>query len=76
SEQIYGNLTPWQRVQLARHAERPTTLDLIQLIFTDFLEVHGDRLFGDDHAMVGGVAKLDGRPVTVLGHQKGKDTKE
>ncbi|GAA4712036.1 acetyl-CoA carboxylase carboxyl transferase subunit alpha [Brevibacillus fulvus] len=76
AQQIYGNLTPWQRVQLARHAERPTTLDFIQHIFSDFLEVHGDRLFGDDLSIVGGIAKLDGRPVTVLGHQKGKDTKE
>lgn len=76
AEQIYGNLTPWQRVQLARHPERPTTLDYIQLLFTDFMEVHGDRLFGDDQAIVGGVAKLDGRPVTVIGHQKGKDTKD
>ncbi|MFG0212023.1 acetyl-CoA carboxylase carboxyl transferase subunit alpha [Brevibacillus porteri] len=74
--QIYGNLTPWQRVQLARHPERPTTLDYIQLLFTDFIEVHGDRLFGDDHSIVGGIANLDGRPVTVIGHQKGKDTKD
>lgn len=76
AEQIYGNLTPWQRVQIARHPERPTTLDYIQLLFTDFMEVHGDRLFGDDHSIVGGIAKLDGRPVTVIGHQKGKDTKD
>ncbi|MED4584836.1 acetyl-CoA carboxylase carboxyl transferase subunit alpha [Brevibacillus choshinensis] len=76
AQQIYGNLTPWQRVQLARHPERPTTLDYIQLLFTDFMEVHGDRLFGDDHSIVGGIAKLDGRPVTIVGHQKGKDTKE
>ncbi|MBY0052854.1 acetyl-CoA carboxylase carboxyl transferase subunit alpha [Brevibacillus agri] len=76
AEQIYGNLTPWQRVQLARHPERPTTLDYIQLLFTDFLEVHGDRLYGDDHSIVGGIAKFDGRPVTVIGHQKGKDTKD
>ncbi|GEB30624.1 MULTISPECIES: acetyl-CoA carboxylase carboxyl transferase subunit alpha [Brevibacillus] len=76
AEQIYGNLTPWQRVQLARHPERPTTLDYIQLLFTDFIEVHGDRLYGDDHSIVGGIAKLDGRPVTVIGHQKGKDTKD
>lgn len=76
AEQIYGNLTPWQRVQLARHPERPTTLDYINLLFTDFIEVHGDRLFGDDQAIVGGIAKLDGRPVTIVGHQKGKDTKD
>ena len=76
AEQIYGNLTPWQRVQLARHPERPTTFDYIQLLFTFFMEVHGDRLYGDDHSIVGGIAKLDGRPVTVIGHQKGKDTKD
>ncbi|MGG1660124.1 acetyl-CoA carboxylase carboxyl transferase subunit alpha [Brevibacillus sp. NRS-1366] len=76
AQQIYGNLTPWQRVQLARHPERPTTLDYIQLLFTDFIEVHGDRLFGDDHSIVGGIAKFDGRPVTVIGHQTGKDTKD
>ncbi|WP_400161859.1 acetyl-CoA carboxylase carboxyltransferase subunit alpha [Brevibacillus sp. TJ4] len=76
AEEIYGNLTPWQRVQLARHPERPTTLDYIKLLFTDFIEVHGDRVFGDDQAIVGGIAKLDGRPVTIVGHQKGKDTKD
>lgn len=76
AEQIYGNLTPWQRVQIARHPERPTTIDYIQRIFTDFIEVHGDRLYGDDAAIVGGIARLDGIPVTVIGHQKGKDTKE
>jgi acetyl-CoA carboxylase carboxyl transferase subunit alpha len=76
AEQIYGNLTPWQRVQLSRHPDRPTTLDYIQHIFTDFIEVHGDRVFGDDPAIVGGIARLDGMPVTVVGHQKGKDTKE
>jgi acetyl-CoA carboxylase carboxyl transferase subunit alpha len=76
AEQIYGNLTPWQRVQLSRHPERPTTLDYIHHIFADFLEVHGDRLFGDDLAIVGGIATLDGQPVTVIGHQKGKDTKD
>jgi acetyl-CoA carboxylase carboxyl transferase subunit alpha len=73
---IYGNLTPWQRVQIARHPERPTTLDYIKHIFTDFLELHGDRTFGDDKAIVGGIAKLDGQPVTIIGHQKGKDTKD
>jgi len=76
AQQIYGNLTPWQRVQLSRHPERPTTLDYIHHIFTDFLEVHGDRVFGDDLAIVGGIATLDGMPVTVIGHQKGKDTKD
>ncbi|MFY0542922.1 acetyl-CoA carboxylase carboxyl transferase subunit alpha [Brevibacillus sp. H7] len=76
AQQIYGNLTPWQRVQLSRHPERPTTLDYIQHIFSDFIEVHGDRLFRDDLAIVGGIATLDGQPVTVIGHQKGKDTKD
>ena len=75
-EEIYSNLTPWQRVQIARHTKRPTTLDYISRIFTQFIEIHGDRVFGDDPAIVAGVAKLDGRPVTVVGHQKGKDTKE
>lgn len=75
-KEIYGNLTPWQRVQIARHPERPTTLDYIKHIFTDFLELHGDRAFGEDSAIVGGIAKLEGQPVTVIGHQKGKDTKD
>ncbi|GEN32615.1 MULTISPECIES: acetyl-CoA carboxylase carboxyl transferase subunit alpha [Aneurinibacillus] len=76
AQEIYGNLTPWQRVQLARHPERPTTLDLINELFTDFIELHGDRLYGDDAAIVAGIAKFNGRPVTVMGHQKGRDTKE
>ncbi|AIG25248.1 acetyl-CoA carboxylase carboxyl transferase subunit alpha [Brevibacillus laterosporus] len=76
AEQIYGNLTPWQRVQISRHPERPTTFDYIKHIFTDFMELHGDRSYGDDLAIVGGIARLEGRPVTVIGHQKGKDTKE
>lgn len=76
AEEIYGNLTPWQRVQLARHPERPTTLDLIKDLCSDFVELHGDRLFSDDLAIVGGVARFNGIPVTVIGHQKGKDTKE
>ena len=75
-KEIYGNLTPWQRVQIARHPSRPTTLDYIQRIFTDFIELHGDRLYGDDPAIVGGIAKLDGMPVTVIGHERGKDTKD
>ncbi|WP_332689796.1 acetyl-CoA carboxylase carboxyl transferase subunit alpha [Halalkalibacter lacteus] len=73
---IYGNLQPWERVQIARHNERPTTLDYIEQLFTDFLEMHGDRLYGDDAAIVGGIAKYKGRSVTVIGHQRGKDTKE
>lgn len=76
AEEIYGNLTPWQRVQMARHPDRPTTLDLIQHLCTDFIELHGDRAFGDDPAIVGGVGRFNGIPVTVIGHQKGKDTKE
>jgi acetyl-CoA carboxylase carboxyl transferase subunit alpha len=66
----------WERVQLARHAERPYTLDYVRAIFDDFLELHGDRLFADDAAMIGGLAELDGRTVMVVGHQKGRDTKE
>ena len=73
---IYSNLTPWQRVQLARHPNRPYTLDYIERIFTDFMELHGDRRFADDPAVVGGFAKLDGRPVMVIGTQKGRNTKE
>ncbi|MFZ5800167.1 MAG: acetyl-CoA carboxylase carboxyltransferase subunit alpha [Candidatus Omnitrophota bacterium] len=73
---IYENLTPWQKVQLARHPQRPYTLDYIDLMMTDFLELHGDRLFADDPALVGGVAKLDDKKIMVLGHQKGRDTKE
>jgi acetyl-CoA carboxylase carboxyl transferase subunit alpha len=66
----------WQRVQLARHPQRPYTLDYVQLIFSEFVELHGDRLFGDDAAIVGGLAALQGRTVMVIGHQKGRDTKE
>ncbi|MDQ0255044.1 acetyl-CoA carboxylase carboxyl transferase subunit alpha [Evansella vedderi] len=73
---IYGNLNPWERVQIARHSKRPTTLDYINRLFTDFLELHGDRLYGDDKAIVGGVGKFQGIPVTIIGHQRGKDTKE
>lgn len=74
--EIYANLTPWQRVQLARHSERPTTLDYISLIMNDFVELHGDRLFGDDKALITGFAKLDSYKIAIVGHQKGKDTKE
>ena len=72
---IYKNLTRWQRVQIARHPDRPQTLDYIQNIFEDFIELHGDRKFGDDHAIIGGIAKFKGQSVMVVGHQKGKDTK-
>lgn len=73
---MYANLSPWQKIQLARNIKRPTTLDYINLIFTEFVELHGDRQFRDDPALVGGIALLEGRPVTVLGHQKGRDTKD
>ncbi|MEX1029294.1 MAG: acetyl-CoA carboxylase carboxyltransferase subunit alpha [Paenibacillaceae bacterium] len=74
--ELYENLTAAQKMQIARHPGRPTTMDYILNIFTDFCELHGDRLFGDDLAIVGGIAKLNGLPVTVIGHQKGKDTKD
>ncbi|MFS1517638.1 acetyl-CoA carboxylase carboxyl transferase subunit alpha [Bacillus sp. SM2101] len=74
--EIYGNMKTWDRVQIARHPNRPTTLDYIERLFTNFMECHGDRYFGDDGAIVGGIAKYYGLPVTVIGHQRGKDTKE
>jgi len=75
-QRIYDNLTPWQRVQIARHTQRPFMLDYIAHAFTDFCELHGDRRIGDDHSMPGGFARLGGRRVVVIGHQKGRDTKE
>ncbi len=75
-EEIYENMDPWDRIQIARFPERPTSLDYIQYLFTDFLELHGDRVYGDDGAVVGGIAKFEGLPVTVIGQQQGKDTKE
>lgn len=75
-EETYSKLTRWQRVLLSRHPDRPYTLDYIQRIFTDFIELHGDRLFADDPALVGGLAYLDGKPIMVLGQQKGRTTKE
>jgi len=75
-KEIYSGLSPWQRVQIARHPSRPTTTDYINLIMDDFVPLHGDRLFGDDRAMVGGFATVDEKRVVILGHQKGKDTKE
>lgn len=75
-EEIYRDLTPMQRVQVARHPRRPYALDYIQLAFTEFIELRGDRLFRDDPAIVGGWARLAGRPVVVIGQQKGRDTKE
>lgn len=73
---IYGHLEPWERVQIARHPDRPTTLEYIEQLFTHFVEFHGDRLFRDDPAIVTGIAKYKGQPVTVIGHQRGKNTKE
>ena len=73
---VYGSLTPWQRVQLARHPQRPYTLDYINFLMSEFIPLHGDRLFGDDRALIGGTALFEGRPCLVLGHQKGRDTKE
>jgi len=74
--EVFEGLTPWQRVQIARHPKRPYTFDYINLIMTDFAEIHGDRVFGDDKALVCGLAKIDGQKVVVMGHQKGRDTKE
>jgi acetyl-CoA carboxylase carboxyl transferase subunit alpha len=74
--EFYSHLGPWQRAQIARHPQRPYTLDLIGLLFTDFVELHGDRNYGDDKAIVAGLAKFHGRPIAVIGHQKGRDTKQ
>lgn len=76
TESIYSSLTPWQISQLARHPLRPYTLDYIARIFTDFEELHGDRAFADDSAIVGGMARLDDKPIVIIGHQKGRDTRE
>ena len=76
TKEIYAALTPWQIAQVARHPQRPYTLDYVRLLFTDFEELHGDRAFADDHAIVGGFARFDGQPVMVIGHQKGSDTKD
>ncbi|HGG60082.1 MAG TPA: acetyl-CoA carboxylase carboxyltransferase subunit alpha [Gammaproteobacteria bacterium] len=76
TEQIFSKLTPWQVSQLARHPRRPYTLDYIEHIFTDFHELHGDRAFADDSAIVGGLARLNGQSVMIIGHQKGRDTTE
>ncbi len=75
-QSIYSNLSPWQKVQVARHPRRPYAMDYIHLLFEDFQEYHGDRCFGDDRAMVGGTAFFQGRPIMVIGQQKGRDTKE
>ena len=76
TEQLFSDLSSWQISQLARHPQRPYTLDYIERIFTDFEELHGDRAYADDPSIVGGVARLDGRPVMVIGQQKGRDTRE
>src|SRR5258708_8741044 len=75
-EEFYTHLGVWQRAQIARHPQRPYTLDFIRLLFTDFMELQGDRAFGEDRAIVAGFARFHGRPVAVLGHQKGRDTKQ
>jgi acetyl-CoA carboxylase carboxyl transferase subunit alpha len=75
-ESIYGNLNSWQQVLISRHPERPNTYDYINFIFRDFIELHGDRCLGDDPAVVGGIGRFNGRAVTIIGHLKGKDTKE
>lgn len=74
--EVFSKLTPWQQTLLARHPDRPYTSDYIKLIMTDFVELHGDRLFGDDRAIIGGLARLEGEPVVVIGHEKGRTTKE
>jgi acetyl-CoA carboxylase carboxyl transferase subunit alpha len=76
TKDIYSNLSAWQIAQVARHSQRPYTLDYIEHIFTDFEELHGDRGFADDPAIVGGIARFQGRPVMIIGHQKGRDTKD
>ena len=73
---VFENLTPWQRVQIARHPKRPYALDYINMIMSDFIELHGDRCFGDDKAIICGIARVDEKKVIIVGHQKGKDTKE
>jgi acetyl-CoA carboxylase carboxyl transferase subunit alpha len=76
TQDIYAKLTPWQTSQVARHPQRPYSLDYIGALFTDFEELHGDRAFADDHAIVGGLARFNNHSVMVIGHQKGRDTKE
>ena len=75
-DEVFAHLTPWQRAQIARHPSRPYSLDYIRLMLTDFVELHGDRGYADDRAIVGGLARLDGMPLVVIGQQKGRDTKE
>jgi acetyl-CoA carboxylase carboxyl transferase subunit alpha len=75
-KEFYSHLGPWQRAQIARHTQRPYPLDYIAMLFTDFIELHGDRGYGDDKALITGLAKFRGRPIAVIGHQKGRDTKQ
>ena len=75
-QQIYGSLSPWQRIQIARHPQRPYSTDYIKIIFEDFIELHGDRAFGDDNALLCGMATIDGKPVMLIGHQKGRTLQE
>src|SRR5271169_4359045 len=75
-KEFYSHLGPWQRAQIARHTQRPYPLDYIGMLFTDFIELHGDRGYGDDKALITGLAKFHGRPVAIIGHQKGRDTKQ
>jgi len=74
--EFYAHLGPWQRAQIARHQQRPYTLDFVSLLITDFIELHGDRFYADDHAIVAGLGKFHGRAVAIIGHQKGRDTKQ
>ncbi|HEX5125344.1 MAG TPA: acetyl-CoA carboxylase carboxyl transferase subunit alpha, partial [Rhodocyclaceae bacterium] len=76
TKEIYAKLTPWQIAQVARHPQRPYTLDYVQHVFTDYEELHGDRAFADDRAILGGLARFNGQSCMVIGHQKGRDTKE
>lgn len=75
-KEVFESLTSWQKVQIARHPKRPYTIDYIQMMTADFIEIHGDRMFQDDKALIGGFARIDGEKVLILGHQKGRDTKE
>ncbi|MEK7771318.1 MAG: acetyl-CoA carboxylase carboxyl transferase subunit alpha, partial [Pseudomonadota bacterium] len=76
TKNVYAKLTPWQISQVARHPQRPYTLDYIEYLFTDFEELHGDRHFADDHAIIGGLARFNSQTIMVIGHQKGRDTRE
>ena len=76
TQNIFSKLSAWQIAQLARHPHRPYTLDYVRLCFTDFQQLHGDRMYADDHSLVGGIGRLEGQPVMLIGHQKGRDTKE